>query len=74
MIDVFAHRGFHLAERENTLAAFAAALEIGVDGVELDVRRTLDGVLVVHHDPDVGSLDIALSTRSDLPEYVPTLG
>lgn len=73
MIDVVAHRGFHLSERENTLAAFKAAVAIGVDGVELDVRRTQDGVLVVHHDPTVGSLQIAHSASSELPDYVPTL-
>jgi glycerophosphoryl diester phosphodiesterase len=73
VIDVFAHRGLHVAERENTLAAFRAAVELGVDGVELDVRRTLDGVLVVHHDPIVGTLVIAESPSSALPDYVPTL-
>jgi glycerophosphoryl diester phosphodiesterase len=73
VIDVFAHRGLHVAERENTIAAFVAAVELGVDGVELDVRRTLDGVLVVHHDPSVGSLSIAQSERSALPDYLPTL-
>jgi glycerophosphoryl diester phosphodiesterase len=45
------HRGAPRVERENTLGAFAAARAAGADGVELDVRRTLDGVLVVHHDP-----------------------
>jgi glycerophosphoryl diester phosphodiesterase len=63
----------HVAERENTLAAFLAAVALGVDGVELDVRRTFDGVLVVHHDPSVGALAIAESPRSALPDYVPTL-
>ena len=73
MIDVFAHRGFHRTERENTLASFKAAVALGVDGVELDVRRTRDGVLVVHHDPAVGPLEIAQHMHSALPEYVPTL-
>jgi glycerophosphoryl diester phosphodiesterase len=73
VIEVFAHRGLHVAERENTIAAFRAAVELGVDGVELDVRRTLDGILVVHHDPIVGTLVIAESARSALPDYVPTL-
>ena len=73
MIDVFAHRGLHIVERENTIAAFRAAVALGVDGVELDVRRTRDGVLVVHHDSSVNSLLIAQSVRSALPEYVPTL-
>jgi glycerophosphoryl diester phosphodiesterase len=71
--DVFAHRGLHRSERENTLASFKAAVALGVDGVELDVRRTHDGVLVVHHDPAVGPLEIDQSVRSALPEHVPTL-
>ncbi len=50
MIQVVAHRGASRAERENTIAAFRAARRMGADAVELDVRRTRDGVLVVHHD------------------------
>src|SRR3990172_3063349 len=44
------HRGFPRVARENTIPSFEAALEAGCDGVELDVRMTQDGVLVVHHD------------------------
>jgi glycerophosphoryl diester phosphodiesterase len=46
-----AHRGMPRRERENTLPSFAAALAAGADGIELDVHATLDGVVVVHHDP-----------------------
>jgi len=73
VIAVYAHRGLHTVERENTVQAFAAAVALGVDGVELDVRRCVDGTLVVHHDPDIGSLLIAASPRDALPAYVPTL-
>ena len=73
MTDVFAHRGLHTSERENTISAFRAAVALGVDGVELDVRRTQDGELVVHHDPAIGPLVIAQSARLALPDYVPTL-
>ena len=46
----YAHRGYWNAERpENSLAAFRAAVEHGY-GMELDVHRTMDGHLVVHHD------------------------
>ena len=45
-----AHRGDPFAFRENTLAAFAAAVEAGADMVELDVRATADGTLVLVHD------------------------
>jgi glycerophosphoryl diester phosphodiesterase len=71
--DVFAHRGLHVRERENTLASFRAAVALDVDGVELDVRRTRDGVLIVHHDPAIDAVPIAQSDRSALPAYVPAL-
>jgi glycerophosphoryl diester phosphodiesterase len=44
------HRGSPKAARENTLESFQLALEAGLDGIELDVQRSFDGVLVVHHD------------------------
>lgn len=47
---ILAHRGYHAVERENTLAAFAAALALGVDGIETDVRLSADGKPVVMHD------------------------
>jgi glycerophosphoryl diester phosphodiesterase len=47
------HRGARAYEPENTLASFKKALEIGVDAVELDVRRTKDNQIVVIHDADV---------------------
>jgi glycerophosphoryl diester phosphodiesterase len=48
---VLAHRGANRVAPENTLAAFRRALELGADGVELDVHATADAGLVVHHDP-----------------------
>ena len=47
---VIAHRGDSAHRPENTLAAFAAALEAGATAVELDVQPTADGELVVLHD------------------------
>ena len=47
---VIAHRGAHSAHPENSIAAFQAALALGVDGVELDVRLSGDGQVVVVHD------------------------
>jgi glycerophosphoryl diester phosphodiesterase len=73
MLSVYAHRGLHVKERENTIGAFAAAVALGVDGVELDVRRTSDAVLVVHHDPTIGKISISEALQRDLPAYVPTL-
>lgn len=48
---VFAHRGACKVAPENTLAAFQAAVELGADGVELDVQYSSDGALVVFHNP-----------------------
>lgn len=45
-----AHRGISRERPENTLPAFLRALELGADGIELDVHGTKDGVVVVHHD------------------------
>ena len=47
---VFAHRGARAVAPENTLPAFARALELGADGIELDVQCSADGHLVVMHD------------------------
>ncbi len=47
---IFAHRGAKSVAPENTLPAFETALEMGVDGIELDVHCAKDGELVVIHD------------------------
>jgi glycerophosphoryl diester phosphodiesterase len=47
---VFAHRGGAALAPENTMAAFDRAVSLGVDGLELDVRLSSDGEVVVHHD------------------------
>ena len=38
---------------ENSIPAFLRALDVGADGIELDVHATHDGTVVVHHDPAV---------------------
>jgi glycerophosphoryl diester phosphodiesterase len=77
---VIAHRGASAYETENSLAAFRAAIEMGSDGVELDVHVTADGVPVVHHDPTIGDhriVDTTLDVVSQLElpngEPIPTL-
>jgi len=47
------HRGARAYEPENTLRSFKKALELGVNAVELDVRMTKDGEIVVIHDAEV---------------------
>ena len=68
-----AHRGDPIAHRENTLPAFGAALAQGADMLELDLRRTRDGAIVVLHDQSllrlweldesVGDLDLSEVAR-----------
>ena len=68
-VTAIAHRGDPVRHRENTLPAFAAAVAQGADMIELDLRRTGDGVVVVLHDQtlerlwgydaDVGNLTLA---------------
>jgi glycerophosphoryl diester phosphodiesterase len=47
------HRGARAYEPENTLRSFNKALELGVDAVELDVRKTKDNKIIVIHDAEV---------------------
>jgi glycerophosphoryl diester phosphodiesterase len=71
---VIAHRGASRAEPENTIPAFERAAAMGADGVELDVRRTLDDRLVVHHDAHLPDGRVIREVRSaELPPSVPTL-
>lgn len=71
---IIAHRGASAAHPENTVVAFAAAGPLGADAIELDVRRTADGALVVHHDAVLADgrtiVDLA---RSEVPSEVPGL-
>lgn len=74
---VLAHRGARTVAPENTIEAFTVALAQGADGVELDVHRTADGGLVVHHDADAPGLGVlaglgAEEIRQARPE-IPTL-
>jgi glycerophosphoryl diester phosphodiesterase len=50
---IFAHRGASDARLENTLPAFAHAVERGADGAELDVQLSRDGEVIVFHDADL---------------------
>ncbi len=47
---VFAHRGANSFAPENSMGAFRKALELGCDGIELDVRLTADEQVIVFHD------------------------
>ncbi|EHQ89450.1 glycerophosphodiester phosphodiesterase [Desulfosporosinus youngiae] len=51
--EIIAHRGYQLLFPENTLAAFRKALDLGADGIELDVQMSYDKVPIVIHDETV---------------------
>jgi glycerophosphoryl diester phosphodiesterase len=65
-IVVIAHRGAHREAPENTLASLEKAIEIGCDYVELDVRRTKDGALVIMHDASVNRMTNGKGKIEDL--------
>ena len=71
---VIAHRGASKAAHENTLRAFFLAKEFRADWIELDVRRTQDGRLAVHHDAHLADGRVLCDTPADeLPRHVPEL-
>ncbi|HEY9647270.1 MAG TPA: glycerophosphodiester phosphodiesterase [Chroococcidiopsis sp.] len=68
---VIAHRGASAYEPENTMAAFRRAIALGADMIELDVRRSQDGVLVIHHDADLEGQAIATLTWNEIQAIAP---
>lgn len=69
----FAHRGGHDVAPENTLASFRHAVSLGYRYLETDAHRTLDGVLVAFHDPDLNrtcgvDANIVEMTAADVAE------
>ncbi len=53
MFVCYAHRGASEYAPENTMSSFCLGIEFGANGIETDVRRTKDGVLVLFHDKDL---------------------
>ena len=68
---VLAHRGANRQAPENTVPAMVRALEVGADGVELDVHRTADGALVVRHDVETPVGPVTRLTRAELAVALP---
>lgn len=64
---VIGHRGWPARFPDNTLDGFIAASDVA-DGVELDVRRSADGKLVLSHDPVLGGLPVSSTPWSELGE------
>jgi glycerophosphoryl diester phosphodiesterase len=71
---IIAHRGGTGTAYENTIAAFEAAIRLGADLVECDLRRTADGCYLIHHDSAVGRAAIARCTSSEVRKKGRALG
>jgi glycerophosphoryl diester phosphodiesterase len=65
---IIAHRGAWDEAPQNSLAALEAAIALGCDMVELDVRSTRDRRLVVIHDARVGAAPVSALTLAELRE------
>jgi glycerophosphoryl diester phosphodiesterase len=68
------HRGTVKFAPENTIAAFNKAIELGADLLEMDVRETKDGKLVIMHDGNIartttGRGDVALMTLDEIRQF-----
>jgi hypothetical protein len=63
---IICHRGAASFAPENTLEAYAAAMDYGADGCEIDLRRTLDGILVLFHDDMLDHLTNGFGTVNRL--------
>src|ERR671921_1119653 len=67
MTRIYAHRGTSAIHPENTLRSFRHALALGVDGIELDVHATADGIPVVIHDRDVERTTDGAGSVDEMP-------
>jgi len=65
-IKVLGHRGASGYAPENTMPAFRKAIEMGADGVELDVQMTKDGEIVVIHDETINRTSDGIGWVKDL--------
>lgn len=68
-LPIIVHRGVSRIAPENTLEAYAAAMDCGADGIEIDIRRSRDGVLYLFHDDDLERLTSATGQVSRLSYY-----
>ncbi len=79
---IIAHRGASAYKHENTIEAFQKAIDMGADAIELDIRKSKDDVLLVHHDASLSQYEKPISKMifSEIREFnkksdyqVPTL-
>ena len=70
---VLAHRGYAATHPENSLGAFAAALDAGATHIETDVHLSRDGHVVIFHDDAFQGKALIMWDRAELPTYVPSM-
>lgn len=67
---IIAHRGYWDSENPpNSLASLERALLLDIYGTEMDIRQTIDGIIVVNHEAEYCGLSIASSTYEELCQY-----
>ena len=66
---IIVHRGAAAFAPENTLEAYAAAMDYGADGCEVDLRRTADGLLVLFHDDMLDHLTEGFGAVNEVTGY-----
>ncbi|MGH9885512.1 MAG: glycerophosphodiester phosphodiesterase [bacterium] len=66
-----AHRGASVDELENTLEAFALAVEQGADMIETDLHLLRDGAVALYHDDEIGGAPVGSHTLASLREKLP---
>lgn len=76
---IYGHRGSRTRRPENTMLAFRLAYEEGADGIEIDIRTTADGEIVITHDNslkrcagvDINVSDLPWDVLSTIPVHCP---
>ena len=71
---IAAHRGVQQFGGENTMRAYRTAIDFHANFIECDIRRTSDGVLVLHHDPAIGNVAIGQHTFAELEPLAAAAG
>ena len=66
-----AHRGASVDALENTLEAFALAVEQGADMIETDLHLLRDGVVALYHDDEIGGVPVGELTLAELRGHLP---
>ena len=66
MFVVYAHRGASEYAPENTMSSFQLGVSMGANGIETDVRKTKDGVLVLFHD---GNFKRVIGCEGQISDY-----